>query len=228
MSTRNYEAAHEHLVAARDLDPAASDNHLNLGAVLLLMGRLEEASASFTRHLEQEQGDGEAYYLVATNYAMAGYSALALGHLAQAITADEKIRLRVRSDVNFEEIARGAAFRELIERDSFVPAPGSLRARREFSVPYATTETSLLNATIDALEELRVPFDRRVEVTPGWALIWADIRVKVTRDPASGRGVVEATAPPATFSPQTWRTRTDELFATIDRALLTYRRKKAP
>lgn len=226
MSRRDYDEAYTHLVAARDLDPSAEDNDINLGAVLLLMGRLEEASESFQRHIERTGGTGEAYYLVATNYAMAGYSALALSHLVKAIQVDEKIRLRVRSDANFAELARTDDFLELLERDSFVPPPGSLLARQEFSVPFGADESSLLNATLDALAELQIPYDRRVETTAEWALVWADFRIKVTRDPASGRGVVELSAPPAAFSPSVWHTRSDELFAAIERSLASYRRRK--
>ena len=225
LSDRNNEAALENFLEAEKLDPSAPDNAINLGAVLLLLDRLEEASGNFEQHIRSEAGSGDAFYLVATNYAMAGYSALALRHLAEAIGADEKNRLRVRTDPNFEDLARTDGFIRLMETDSFVPAPGSYITRHQFDVPYATTDTRLLNATLDALNALRIPYDRRVEVNPRWALIRADMRIKLRRDPGSGRGIVETTAPAAGFNPQTWRQRNDDLYAAITRALTRYGRR---
>ena len=225
LSKRNNEAAYESFIEAQRLDPRAPDNAINLGAVLLLLDRLEEASKNFEQHVRNEAGSGDAFYLVATNYAMAGYSALALRHLAEAMQADEKTRLRVRTDTNFQDLARTDGFRRLMETDSFVPAPGSYITRHQFDVPYAATDTRLLNATLDALGTLRIPYDRRVEMTPRWALIWADMRIKLRRDPGSGRGIVETSAPAAGFNPQTWRQRNDDLYAAIIRALTNYGRR---
>ena len=226
LSKRDHEAALESFRQAQQLDRSAPDNAINLGAVLLLLDRLEEASASFEEHIANEGGSGDAYYLVATNYAMAGYSALALRHLAEAMRADEKIRLRVRTDTNFVDLASTEDFRQLMQRDGFVLEPGSYITRHEFNAPYADTDTRLLNATLDALNELRIPYDQRVEATAQWALIWADFRIKVTRDASSGRGIVEASAPAATFNPQAWRERNDAFYAAITKALGNYRRRE--
>ncbi|MDX1382475.1 MAG: tetratricopeptide repeat protein [Thermoanaerobaculia bacterium] len=226
LSNRDYEEALAAFEKARDLDPSAPDNAINLGAVLLLLDRLEEASEKFEEHIANEGGSGDAYYLVATNYAMAGYSALALRHLAGALQADEKTRLQVRADPNFTDLAKTEGFQQLMETDTFVPAPGSYITRHAFDVPYAATDSRLLNATLDALGTLQIPYDRRVEVTPGWALIWADMRIKISRDPATGRGLVEATAVPAAFNPTTWRERNDALRAAIEQALATYGRRE--
>lgn len=228
LSRRDYDAALEGFLRAQRLDPQAADNAINLGAVLLLLDRLEEASTQFEEHIRNEGGSDDAYYLVSTNYAMAGYSALALRHLAEAIQANEKVRLRVRTDANFVDLARTDEFRQLMQRDDFVPAPGSYITRHEFNVPYAETDTRLLNATLDALAALRIPHDRRVESTARWTLIWADIRIKIFRDPATGRGIVEASSPAASFNPQTWRQRNDALFDAITQALTNYGRRERP
>jgi tetratricopeptide (TPR) repeat protein len=71
-------AALEAFLRAETLDPTASDNSLNIGAVLLLQGHLDEASRRFERYLAAHTGTAEASYLVATNYAMAGYVGLSL------------------------------------------------------------------------------------------------------------------------------------------------------
>jgi tetratricopeptide (TPR) repeat protein len=61
---------------AEALEPEAADNDLNIGAVELLAGDLEAASRRFARYLEGGGADANGYYLVAKNYALAGYEAL--------------------------------------------------------------------------------------------------------------------------------------------------------
>jgi tetratricopeptide (TPR) repeat protein len=222
LASGRHDAAHQAFLRAEALDPRASDNDLNLGAVLLYLGRLEEASTRFERYLAAQAGSGAAYYLVATNYALAGYAALALHHLTDAIRHDEKTRLGARTDPNFAQIATSAEYQRLLATDLFVPAPGSLLARRAFSTPYSDSDPRIVNAIIDALGRLRVPFDRRVEVTPDWALVWADVRIKVRRE-GPERCVVEVSAPPASFTPQAFEKRVEALFRETEVALLRYR-----
>ena len=218
----NHQAAHAAFLRAEALDPSASDNDLNLGAVLLFMGRLEEASGRFERYLGRQPGSGQAHYLIATNYASAGYAALALRYLSDAIRLDEKTRLGARTDPNFAQIAATPEYQRLLADDPFVPAPGSLEARHSLIAPYSDVDTRVVNAILDALRVLRVPFDRRVEVTPDWALVWADVRIKVRRQTPE-RTLVEVSAPPAAFTPQAFETRVEALFREVETALLRYR-----
>ena len=88
--------------------------------------------------------------------------------------------------------------------------------------PYSDTDTRVVNAILDALGAMRVPFDRRVEVTPEWALVWADVRIKILRQGAD-QSVVEVSAPPASFTPQAFQTRVDALFGRTRALLLSYR-----
>jgi tetratricopeptide (TPR) repeat protein len=222
MAGGDHEAARQAFLRAEALDPGALDNDVNLGAVLLFLGRLEEASGRFERYLAREAGSGQAYYLVATNYAAAGYAALALRHLADAIRIDEKMRLGARTDANFAQIASSPEYARLLATDAFVHPPGSLLARRAFAAPYSDGDTRVVSAVLDALRALRVPFDRRVEVTPEWALIWADVRIKVRRDGAE-RTVVEVSAPPAAFTPQAFQARVEALFRQTEALVLRYR-----
>lgn len=222
MAGADHEAAYRAFLRAEALDPAALDNDVNLGAVLLFLGRLEQASARFERYLGRQRGSGQAFYLVATNYAAAGYAALALRHLSDAIGLDEKMRLNARTDPNFAQIASTADYQRLLDTDPFVLAPGSFEASRAFAVPYSDADTRVVNAVLDALAVLRVPFDRRVEVTPQWALLWSDVRIKIRRE-GPERTVVAVSAPPASFTPQAFQARAEAIFREAEAALLRYR-----
>jgi tetratricopeptide (TPR) repeat protein len=222
LASVHYDAAYQAFLRAETLDPAAPDNDVNIGATLLFLGRLEEASERFERYLAAHATSGEAYYLVATNYAAAGYAALALHHLTDAIRRDEKTRLRARTDRNFAQIATTPDYQRLLVTDLFVPASGSLLAKEVLQAPYSDSDTRVVNAILDALGALRVPFDRRVEVTPEWALVWADVRIKILRQGAD-QSVVEVSAPPASFTPQAFQARVDSLFGRTRAMMLRYR-----
>jgi tetratricopeptide (TPR) repeat protein len=222
LASANHQAAYQAFLRAEALDPRASDNDLNLGAVLLYLGRLEEASTRFERYLGSQPGSGAAYYLVATNYALAGYSALALRHLTDAIKLDEKTRLNARTDPNFGPISTAPEYQRLLSTDLFVPPPGSLQTSRAFAASYSAADPRVVNAVLDALGALRVPFDRRVEVTPEWALVWADLRIKVRRE-SPERCSIEVSAPPASFTPQVFQSRVEALYREVEIALLRYR-----
>jgi tetratricopeptide (TPR) repeat protein len=222
LASVHYDAAHQAFLRAEALDPKAPDNDVNLGAVLLFLGRLEEASARFERYLGAQPNSGDAYYLVATNYAAAGYAALALRHLTDAIRRDEKTRLRARTDPNFAQIAATPDYQRLLATDLFTPAPGSLQASELIEARYSDTDARVVNAVLDALGAMRVPFDRRVEVTPEWALVWADVRIKVLRQGTS-QSILEVSAPPASFTPQAFQARVNTLFGQTRAMLLRYR-----
>jgi hypothetical protein len=69
---------------------------------------------------------------------------------------------------------------------------------------------------------LRIPYDRRVELTPEWALVWADVRIKIVRQGAD-HCVLEISAPPASFTPQAFQTRVNALAGRARALLLSYR-----
>ncbi len=202
------------LTKARELDPAAPDNDLNIGAVLLLKGELQGANGNFARYLEQHPDSADAFYLVASNYAMAGYAGLAMQQLQQAIDLDEKSRLRARTDRNFSDLAANARFREILSTDSYRLPPGAHFAAREFDLPYAGSNGGLLSVVLETLQLNDQPFDPRVEVTSGWALIWGDFRIKVFNT-AEGKGRVELSAPAPHFTLTAWRQRAEDLFRQI-------------
>jgi tetratricopeptide (TPR) repeat protein len=188
MSDQQYEQALAAFERARDLDPAAADNDLNLGATLLLLGRVPEATEHFARYVEATGGATETLLLIAKNYALAGYQALALDHLRRAIAADERSRLLARTDPAFEDLATTREFQEILAADVYAPPAGSFQASELYDVPYETAQGKLLGAVVDALRGQRLPFDPRIEVTDTWSLIWADLRIKVGvgEDPAQG------------------------------------------
>ncbi|MGE0640396.1 MAG: hypothetical protein AB7G12_07445 [Thermoanaerobaculia bacterium] len=219
IAEKRYDEALTALVEAEKLAPAAPDNALNQGAVLLLQGKLEAASAQFERYLAANPGSADAFYLVATNFALAGYSALAVQHLDRAIAIDERSRVRARSDANFAELASNRALAALLSTDGFTPPPGSAVASRTYATAWRGGGSPVLTSVLNALQIAGTPMDPRVEVTDSWALLWADVRIKLKKQGES-ETVVELTAPPGRFSPESWERRSRELFDAIDLELL--------
>lgn len=214
-----YDEALQAFLRAEELDPSAADNDLNIGAVLLLQDGLGPASERFDRYLRNNPYSSDAFYLVATNYAIGGYATLAVEHLRRAIEIDEKTRLRARTDANFAELGTHPQFQEILANDSYRLPPGAHFASRFFDAPYAGGNGRLLDAVIEALQFSSRPLDRRIEVTPSWALIWSDLRVKVSGE-GEGRGAVELSAPAERFTPSEWEERSEALFREITARLI--------
>ena len=223
IAEKRYDDALAALAVAEKLDPAANDNAINLGAVYLLKGKLEAASREFERHLETNSRSAGAYYLVATNFALAGYSALAAQHLGRAIELDERSRVRARSDANFGELAATRPFQVLLTTDSFVPPAGSATASRIYRSPYKGSGSPILVAVLNALQIAGTPMDSSVEVTDEWALLWSAARIKIARR-SEQETVIELSAAPAKFTPEGWDRRSRELYDGIDRELLKLQR----
>lgn len=219
IAEKRYDDALAALAEAEKIDPAASDNAINQGAVLLLQGKLADASARFEQHLAANPRSADAYYLVATNFALAGYSALAVQHLGRAIELDERSRVRARGDANFAEMASNRSFAELLSTDRFRRAPGSSIAQRVYRTPYRGSGSTLLTAVLNALQLARTPMDSRVEVTDDWALLWADLRLKLVRR-GEQETVLELSAPPGAFSAPAWDRRSQALFDAVEIELL--------
>jgi tetratricopeptide (TPR) repeat protein len=220
LANERYPEALEALKTAKDLDPAASDNDLNIGAVELLQGNLQEASAHFRAYLGNNATSAESFYLVSTNYAMAGYAGPAIEHLRQAIALDEKSRLRARTDPNFRELERNPRFVEILSNDTYRVPPGAYQRIFEVATPFEGTDSVLLQAVLDALQFSNQPFDRRVEVTPEWALIWGQMRIKLTNG-STGKGQIQLSAPANQFTPAQWQQQSDALIQEIKVRLTT-------
>lgn len=232
ISDQRYDDALAALARAEQLDPANPDNGLNQGAVLLLAGRLEPATAQFRRHLAAAGGGAEAWYLVATNYAFSGYAALAVEHLARAIELDERQRALARTDANFASLAGNRAFQQLMATDAFVPAAGSSRASRAFNSRYTGADSPVLTAVLNTVQLGGGALDRLIEVTDTWAIVRSDFRIKLLGRP-DGSTLIELSAPPGKFTEAQWQTRTEALFARLEREILRLelargREQKAP
>ncbi len=213
MAAERYQQARDAFAKARDLDPQSVDGDLNLGAAELLLGNLKEATERFNTHIQRAPEKADALYLVATNYALAGYAALAIEHLGQAIAVDERVRLRAKADSNFDGIGLRPEYQQLVNSDTWKPQPGSHATRAQFTVAYEPGSGGLLGAVVDSLNELQLPFSPHIEVTPSWAIIWGDLRLKVTND--GPHGIVEMTAPPTAFPPGQWKAMTSKLIEEI-------------
>lgn len=212
----NYKEALVALQKAKDLDPTAADNHINIGAVKLLLGDLQGANQNFLEYLKQNRKSAEAYYLIATNFAMAGYAGPALESLERAIKLDERIRLSVRQDANFRLLEGNDHYTKLLETDHYRFPQGAYRAKRTYPLTYKKGDRDLLTATLDALQGLGISFDSRVEVASRWALIWGEFRIKVSRPALGDEGWVELSASPQTFTPAEWNNKTKDLLDAIN------------
>ena len=86
---------------------------------------------------------------------------------------NERSRLRARTDPNFAQLANTPQLQDLLAADSWTSPAGALHAKQIYAVAY-DGNGKLLNAVLTSLQLLKEPFDPRVEVTPNWALIWAE------------------------------------------------------
>jgi tetratricopeptide (TPR) repeat protein len=210
------------LVALREaerLDPAAADNAINQGAVELLRGDLEAATRQFRRHLERSPEAADAWYLVASNYAHAGYAALALEHLTRAIALDERLRASARGDANFSDLTNNRAFQQLLNSDPYRPPPGAATAERKFETLYSGSDSPIFVAVLNAVQLAGLRLDPRVEVTTDWALLWSEFRIKIERNRDSTT-TVRLSAPPGTFAPTTWDRKVANFWADVESHLL--------
>lgn len=213
---------------AETLDRSATDNSLNIGAVLLLLDRFEEAEDRFKRYLARHPGDPEARYLVASNYAMRGFVQPVLANLGRAIALDEKFRRRARADPNFAPLSAKPEFLRLLETDSYRHPAGSRIATHTFEgIPYLPGESPVLDAVIGALQLSGRSFEPQVEVTPSWSLVWSDLRIKVSDDRAGGTKL-ELSAPPGQLNADQWRRLTADLLLGIKVQLHTRGNRRPP
>lgn len=212
-----YAAAHEALVKAQKLDPAAPDNDLNLGAVLALQDQLDPAAQHFDRYLGAQGHSADAFFLVASNYAIAGAEELAIDHLRQAIELDERYRLQARTDERFLGL-KSLDYKVLLNTDIYTPPEGAHQVAAAFRVPYRQRDNRLLYAVLDALQRMGESYDPKVEANPRWALIWGEMRIKITNQ-NDGTGVVSLSAPAGSFTSDEWHQRSQVLFRTIHELL---------
>jgi len=214
MAAERYDQAIEAFRTAQKLDPSSADSFLNIGAVQVLSGKIPEAEQSFSDYIARAPRDGNAYYLVASNFAMGGYVARAAQYLEQSIALDERNRLRVRSDPNFDTPSADPRIQTLLLNDNYRPPEGSLTESHVFEAPYTGTTSTVLHAVADVLQLGGFRLDPRVEVTPEWAVMWSDVRIKIV---ARGKthSEVQVTAPPGMMSPEQWKARAEKFFRDV-------------
>ena len=217
IAERRYQPAYEALLEAQKLDPRAPDNDLNLGAVQVLQGELEKAQQHFDRYLQAQGDSAEAQFLVASNYAIAGKEDRAIEHLRRSIQVDEHYRMRARTDERFLGL-KSLDYKVLLNTDFYTPPAGAHQVAAAFRVPYTQSDNKLLYAVLDSLQRLGEPYDRKVEANPRWALIWAEMRIKVTNQ-SDGTGVVSLSAPKDRFAADEWHRRSQALFRAIHETL---------
>ena len=125
----------------------------------------------------------------------------------------------------FAGLAGNAGFQELLATDSHLLPPGAWTASRSYSAPYDGGRGKLLTAVLDALLTSGERFDPQIEVTPQWALVWGEMRIKVAPGP-EGTGVVELSAPAERFTAGEWRDESERLFRAVTVQLV--RRSRPP
>lgn len=210
MSEARWSEAIASLEKARELDPNALDNELNIGAAKVLSGDLTGATEHFRRYLDRSGADPEAYFLVATNYAVAGYAGPAVEVLRRAVAIDERVRRVVRRDPRFVSLQTNPGFLQLLETDSYQPPVGTHRISHRFNGRYDAGEGPLLRAVLDVLQRRGERFDSTVEVASQWALIWGRLRIKV-RDEGPDGGALDLSAQPGEMNAATFAQLTSSL-----------------
>src|SRR5581483_7680909 len=168
----------------------------------------------FDAYLGLKPGDAQAHYMVARNYALAGYAGLAIQTLQQAVALDERMRAAARADANFNDLKSNARFQQLLATDGYKPPANAFHAQRSYPAAYAAGRGPLLPATMDALSAVGEAFQPQVEVAPDWAVLWGAMRVKLT-DAGQG-GSVELTAAPNAMTPAEWQQRSARLLDSIN------------
>lgn len=213
LAEKRYDRALEAFQQGEKLDPGAPDNDINLGAVLLLQSDLKGASARFSRYLSAQPTSSEAHYLVASNYALAGYAALAVETLRRAVEIDERTRLRARNDPNFASLDENKAYLDLLATDSYRLPPGAYSARRTYPLPYSE-DGRLVQAVVLAMRATGEKLEPTFESGRGWTILWGDLRIKVS-GPPDQPGTVELSAPVERMSAADWKRRSEKLLAAI-------------
>ncbi len=224
-----FDAAYQALLEAQRIDPQADDNDLNLGAVLLLSGRQEEAAKHFRAYLGARPKSSEAAFLVASNYALLNLADGAVEHLSRAIELDERMRLRARSDDRFLTLDDSAAYRRLLGTDKWDPPAGWHQKAAAFSQPYRSNDPKLIYAVLDALGKVGLQYDPKIETTLEWALIWGEMRIKLYNQ-ENGTGVVTLYASGERFTADAWHRQSQEIFRAVQEALqnATIQRPRTP
>lgn len=197
LSESRFPAAIQAFERAAELDPTAADNELNLGTARVLSGDLQRAHGHFGRYL-QRTPTADAYYLVATNFYLAGQEDLAIEHLERAIGLDEKTRLRIRSDPTFRALEQNPRLANVLTTDSYRAPRDAAFLNQAYSAPYESAQGTVLKAVVDSLTELEIPFSPRIEVNETWAVIWfgkePQMRLKISaRDARSS--LIEVVGP---------------------------------
>ncbi len=139
---------------------------------------------------------------------------------------DERSRRRARVDPNFGPLGSYEPFQRLLAVDGFVPAPGSHRHTERFDAAYDGSRGNLLKAVLNALQFSGQPFDPNVELTDEWALVWSDLRLKLSNAPEGG-GQIDLSAPAESMSAAEWEERRKALIEEIraQLAMLSIRRR---
>jgi tetratricopeptide (TPR) repeat protein len=213
IADERYPEAQKALEKAQKLDPQAEDNYLNLGAVQLLQGQLQPAQEHFQAYLEHRSQAPQAHFLIATNYAINGYSALAIEHLAAAIEGDESYRILARTDARFGPLSEQPGFQQLLSRDVYRLPPNAFVERRPVSILYGEDGGELLIALLDALRRTRIAFRPQVEVTADWALVTGDVRIKISNQ--GQQGWVEISALPGAMTRAQFQQKAETIFANL-------------
>ena len=105
-------------------------------------------------------------------------------------------------------------YKVLLNTDLYAVPAGARQVAAAFKVPYRQSDNKLLYAVLDALQQLGEVYDPKVEANARWALIWAEMRIKVTNQ-SDGTGVVSLSAPAGRFTPDDLHRRSQALFKTI-------------
>ena len=218
IAAQRYDAAHDALSQAERLEPEAPDNDLNLGAVLLMRGQQAEATQRLERYLAAHDASAEAHFQVAGNYALAAAVGPMVDVLRRAFALDERLRMRARADGRFE-FFHDPRFRQLMNTDSYQLPADAHQVAAAFRHRYDRQDTVLVHAVTAALTQNQVTYDRTIEATDAWALIWGDgLRVKISNQ-GDGNGTVRLSASSDQFTQEDWHRLSQAIFRSVQEQL---------
>ena len=145
---------------ATELLPDDADAHYNLGNALLMLGRLDEAEASYRRALQTSPDHVDAYYNL-------GNTLRNLGRLGEA-EASYRRALEIRPD--FAEV-HGNMGNVLLEQGRPEEAEASYRRALQIKPAYAVAHYNLGNLLHERgrLNEAEASYRRALQISPGSA-----------------------------------------------------------
>ena len=97
-----------------ELDPKLTVTYLYRGMALHNLGKYDRAIADYDTAIKMDPGLSIAYYNLARTYARQGENEKAMADLTKAIKINSQLRVKARTDSDFDKIRTMSVFIEAI------------------------------------------------------------------------------------------------------------------